>query len=186
MSLGRRKRAAIASVGATRASWGAIAGSIRDSIGIGAAAPGTRRRRDADLEIAHEPEEIGLLEPERPGRACAVAAGLGQGRLDQPPLELTDGAVIPVRPGTRRRSWSRRRCAHATHLWQSLCHGAADAKSTGCVAPDTAAAAPAVRAANEDAAAAGHARETKKRGPKNGSPLKMCSSTGAPKLWSPA
>jgi len=79
------------------------AGAAAGSIGLGATAPGARRRRDVDLELAHEPQEIGPLEPERPGRPRAVAAGLGQGRLDEPPLELADGAVEALRPGPRRR-----------------------------------------------------------------------------------
>jgi len=82
---------------------GAMAGSIADSITFRGPAPRAGRRRDADLELAHEPQEIGPLEPERPGRARAVAAGLGQGRLDEPPLELADGAVEALRPGPRRR-----------------------------------------------------------------------------------
>ena len=180
MSLGRRERTAIASIGATRASGGAIATSFGDSIGIGSAAPRARRRRDADLELTHEPQEIGPLEPERPGRARAVATGLGQGRLDQPPLELADSAVVPVRPGTSRRRlrrWggSRSHGSHDEHPRQVVCHGGADVKSTGCAGQDPGTAAPAVQARHEDAAAAGHARQTKKRGPKDGSSLEMCS-----------
>ena len=50
-------------------------------------------RRDMDLELAHEPKEVGPLEPQCPCRPRAVAARLGQGRLDEPPLEVADGAV---------------------------------------------------------------------------------------------
>jgi hypothetical protein len=53
---------------------GAIADSIAASIGLGGSAPGARRRWDVDLELAHEPQEIGPLEPQRPGRAGAIAA----------------------------------------------------------------------------------------------------------------
>ncbi len=45
-----------------------------------------------DLELAHEPEEeVGPLEPERPCRPRAIAARLGQGRLDEPPFEIAGG-----------------------------------------------------------------------------------------------
>ena len=62
---------------------------------------GARRRRDVDLELAHEPEEVGPLEPERPCPPRAIAARLGQGRLDEPPFEIAGGnqrdAQLPVK-----------------------------------------------------------------------------------------
>jgi hypothetical protein len=62
MSLGRRERAAVPRAGA--------AGAIT----IVGAAPRTRWRRDVDLELTHEPQEIGPLEPERAGGPRPVAA----------------------------------------------------------------------------------------------------------------
>jgi len=75
---------------------------------------GLPRRRSAgmadgcgnvDRELAHEPEEVGPLQAEHTRRTGAVAPELGEGGLDQPSLELADGAV-------KARGWLRRSLGH--------------------------------------------------------------------------
>ena len=145
--------------------WLDLASAITPIASVGAiaivgAAPGSRRRRNADLELAHEPKQVGPLEPQCPGRPRSVASQLGQCCLDQPPLEVANGAVVAHRP--RRNGWrgSRRPRTHGEHPGQVMCHKTADTKSTGYDASDLAAAVEAVQAAHEDAAVAGHARRT--------------------------
>src|SRR3990167_3679590 len=58
---------------------------------------GGRPAGHAHAELAHEAQEIGPLEPQRPRRLGPVAAELGERRLDEPALELGDGAVEPRR-----------------------------------------------------------------------------------------
>ena len=76
-----------------------LAGAVAGAIAVWGAPPRAGRRRDADLELAHEPQKVGPLEPERPSRPRTVAAGLGQGRLDEPPLELANCPMETLRPG---------------------------------------------------------------------------------------
>ena len=58
-------------------------------------------RRHVDGEFPHEAQQIRPLQPQRPRRPRAVAAELGQRRLDEPPLELGHRTVKPRRgPGT--------------------------------------------------------------------------------------
>src|SRR5215467_6680087 len=52
------------------------------------APPRPGRRGDAYLELAHEAQEVRPLEPERARRPRAIAAGLGQRRLDEAALGL--------------------------------------------------------------------------------------------------
>ena len=52
-----------------------------------------RARRDADLELPHQSQEIRPLETQGLRRARPVAAGLGQARLDEPAFELGHGTV---------------------------------------------------------------------------------------------
>src|SRR5437016_5234329 len=59
----------------------------------GGAAVWAGRRRDVDLELAHQSQEVRSLEAQRPGGTRAIASRLRQGRLDESALEVGDGAV---------------------------------------------------------------------------------------------
>src|SRR5438128_11146295 len=65
----------------------------------GGAAVRAGRRRDVDLELAHQSQEVRSLEAQRPGGTRAIASGLRQGRLDESALEVGDGAVEARRLG---------------------------------------------------------------------------------------
>src|SRR5512132_862839 len=56
-----------------------------------------RRRRRRDTQLPDEPQEIRALEPQGAGGVRAIAAHLVQRHLDEPPLEIADGAVIAER-----------------------------------------------------------------------------------------
>ena len=66
--------------------------------------PPRRRRRRRHPELAHQPEQVRPLQAERARGVGAVAAHLVQRRLDEPSLEVADGAVI----AERARPWTRR------------------------------------------------------------------------------
>src|SRR5215470_8819580 len=95
--------------------WRPFLGGARRSAVAPASPPRAGGRRDLHLEFPHEPEEVRPLKPERPRRPRPIAAGLREGRLDEPSLELGDGSVKPVRlrTGCRRRDRGRRGHARA-------------------------------------------------------------------------
>src|SRR5262245_40705125 len=88
-----------------------------------AGSPGRRTRRgrlgptwrrgrgwNTDLKLAHEPQQIRSLKSQRPRRSRAIAADLGQRRLDQATLEVADGTVKADGGAGRGRSDNRRSC----------------------------------------------------------------------------
>src|SRR6185369_267202 len=70
----------------------------------GGAGPPGRRWRRRHAELANQPEQIRALQTERAGGVRAVAAHLLERGLDQPALEVRDGAVIAER------AWKQWRC----------------------------------------------------------------------------
>ena len=78
---------------ATRARGAVLARRLMVPVGPIASAPWSGGRRNANLEFAHEPEEVGPLESQSARGPRAVAARLGQRRLDEPSLELAHRSV---------------------------------------------------------------------------------------------
>src|SRR5882724_856092 len=73
------------------------------------APPAGWRRGRRHAELADEPQQVCPLEPEGPGGVRAVAAHLVERGLDQPALEVRDGAVIADRAREQRRGGGGRR-----------------------------------------------------------------------------
>src|SRR5215467_5176912 len=95
--------------------------------------PRTGRWGDAHLELTHEAQQVGPLEPEGPRGPRAVAACLGQRRLDEATLELAHRSVKSV--WLRCGGWRRRRHdGHANSPSQRPCHIRAPGNSRTCAA----------------------------------------------------